>query len=131
LTPLATGAVRAAAVAVTLWIVAQAGHTMFLCPGHQAWTRAQSDRSAVVLERSVRVARPGDAIFTCETTHRTGPIIWHQDLGCYCAPAALSAEDVGQLIAGSCAVDKPNPQPTDDWGACRNGRCSGHVVTSH
>jgi hypothetical protein len=127
MTQLATGAVRAAAIAVLIWLAAQAGHTMFLCAPHHAWARVHGGQSIVVLDRSERIARPGDAIFVCETVHRTGPIVWHMDLECDCAPATMTAEAAGQAFAGSCVVDKLTPQPWDDWGACRYGRCSRHL----
>jgi hypothetical protein len=120
-------AIRSAAFAITLWLVAQAAHTMILCGPHRAWTRVRAGGSPMVLDRSERIARPGDAIFACETVHRTGPIVWHIDLDCYCAPASMSAEAVGEAFAGSCTVDKLTPTPSDDAGACRYGRCSRHL----
>lgn len=102
-----------------LWIVA-------FCPSHQAWTRAQHEDNVVVLDRGERVARPGDAIFVCETPHSTGPILWHEDLGCYCAPAATTAEQLSRIVNGSCTLDKASPTRADQWGACRFARCSQH-----
>jgi hypothetical protein len=126
MSPLSVTAARAAAIAVMLWLMAQAGHTMFLCAPHRAWTRVHSGRSEVVVERSERIARADDAIFVCETVHRTGPIVWHLDLECYCAPAIMSPERLGDAIGGSCTVDKLRPRPDDDSGACRYGRCGRH-----
>jgi hypothetical protein len=116
-----------AAIALTLWLGAQAAYTAFMCPPHLAWTRAHSGQSGVVLERSERVARPGDAIFLCEAPHRSGPVLWHMDLNCYCAPASLSAADVGQKLGGTCSVDKPHPLRSDAAGACRYARCGAHL----
>ena len=127
MSPLAAAALRAAAVTVLIWLAAQAGHTVLLCAGHQAWARVHSGRSTMVLEQSERIAGSTDAIFVCETVHRTGPIVWHMDLECDCAPATVSAAQVGRVLAASCVVDKPRPQPWDDWGACRYGRCSSQL----
>jgi hypothetical protein len=127
MTPLASGSVRAAVFAVMLWLIAQAGHTMWLCAAHNAWVRVHADPSTVVLAQGVSIARPGDAIFVCETPHRSGPITWHLDLDCYCAPEASSADQVGQTLGGTCTVDKLHPTSADDAGACRYGRCSKHL----
>lgn len=127
MTPLATTAVRAAALTLILWLVAQAGANALLCPPHLAWLRVQAEPSAIVLEQGERVARPGDAIFVCERTHRSGVIAWHKDLDCYCAPAAMTAADLGRRMNGSCVIDKIAPLRSDDWGACRYARCSRGV----
>ena len=87
----------------------------------EIWTKM-----LVVLDSGEGVARPGDAIFVCETAHRIGPILWHEDLGCYCAPATISPSTLSKTVNGSCAVDKPFPLRDDQWGACRFARCSHH-----
>ena len=125
-TPAALSA-RAAVFAIAMWVAAQAAHTAFLCPGHAAWTRARADPSAAVLERGERIARPDDAIFVCETTHRTGPVVWHMDTECDCAPAVMTAATVAMITGGTCRVDKEQPLPSDDWGSCRHGRCNRHL----
>jgi uncharacterized Zn-binding protein involved in type VI secretion len=127
MTPLARGCVAAGVIAVVLWALAQAGHTMFLCPAHEAWARVGSGQSTLVLGDGESIARPGDEIMVCATTHRFGPIAWHTDLDCYCAPDAISAAEVGRMLGGVCTLDKADPRPSDAWGACQAGRCSRHL----
>jgi hypothetical protein len=127
MTPLASTAVRAAAVAIVLWLLAQLAATVLLCQPHHAWQRVQADPAASVLTQGERIARAGDAIFVCETPHHTGPLVWHLDLECYCAPAAITATQLATAVGGSCTVDKIAPSRSDDWGACRYSRCSRSV----
>jgi hypothetical protein len=109
------------------WALAQVVYIVGLCPPHHAWQRIQSGESDVVLDGGERVAGPGDAIFVCETPHTTGPIQWHIDIGCYCAPASVSADRLSAYLGGTCTVNKPLPTREDVWGACRYARCSSHV----
>ena len=115
-----------AALTLSTWGLGQIAYIVAICPAHRAWVRAQTEGSPVVLDSGEGVARPGDAIFVCETPHHMGPILWHEDLGCYCAPATISPADLSKTVNGSCAVDKPLPARDDQWGACRHARCSHH-----
>ena len=109
---------------VLIDLIAQACAIETLCPQHRAWERVHEGRSDLVLDDGDRVARPTDAIFTCETPHVTGPIVWHTDLGCYCAPATATAETVAVLVGGRCVLDKAHPTPADSTGACRHAHCA-------
>jgi hypothetical protein len=103
-------------------------HFAAFCEKHLAWNRAQAGSSDVVVrDAGIRVARAGDAIYTCTTTHCFGPLGCHDDLGCYCAPAALGPAAVGQFVGGSCTVDKVEPRLSDAFGACRHARCDDHI----
>ena len=124
---------RAVAVSV---VVAALCHTLAFadfatfCQRRLAWQRVTSGGSAVILDSGFGVARPGDAIFTCESSHCfDGLVACHQDLDCVCAPATLSAGQVGALMAraGRCVVDQAAPSTADDFGACRHARCGEHV----
>jgi hypothetical protein len=121
-----TRSIAIAALTLGLWGVGQITYIVAICPAHRAWVRAQRNQSSVVLDSGEAVARPGDAIFVCETPHHIGPILWHEDLGCYCAPAAMSPTTLSRAVNGSCTVDKPFPARDDQWGACRYARCSHH-----
>ena len=79
---MSAGVVRSIAVAaltLSLWGLGQIVYIVAICPAHRAWVRAQTGTSAVVLDSGEGVARPGDAIFVCETPHHIGPILWHED----------------------------------------------------
>jgi hypothetical protein len=121
-----TRSIAIAALTLIVWGLGQITYIVAICPAHRAWVRAQGGESTVVLDSGEGVARPGDAIFVCETAHRIGPILWHEDLGCYCAPATISPSTLSKTVNGSCAVDKPFPLRDDQWGACRFARCSHH-----
>jgi len=121
-----TRSIAIAALTLSLWGVGQITYIVAICPPHRAWVRAQSHQSSVVLDRGEAVARPGDAIFVCETPHHIGPILWHEDLGCFCAPAVMTPATLSKAVNGSCTVDKPFPARDDQWGACRYARCSHH-----
>ena len=98
------------------------------CSKHQAWIRHEHGETQPIAGDGYQVARPGDATFVCATEHRFER--WldrHEDLSCYCAPATLSAADVGRLIAGACVVDAPYPSRTDERGACPHARCDNHI----
>jgi hypothetical protein len=113
--------------AIVLWATLQVVSVVWLCGPHHAWLRWQDGDRDVVLDSGERVARPNDAIFLCEHPHKTAAFAWHTDLDCECAPRSLSAEQVGQSLAGSCVVDKPTPTPDDNWGSCQYSRCSDHL----
>jgi hypothetical protein len=118
------------AVAVSTLLVIGAAHLLYdvaLCSRHRAWERVHGQRSPVVRDSGYAFARPGDAIYACVTPHRLGPITWHQDLDCYCAPAAVGAEGLSRSLGGQCSVDQPAPARTDASGACRRGHCSEHL----
>jgi len=126
MTPGIARSIAVAALTLSVWGLGQITYIVAICPAHRAWVRAQSDQSTVVLDRGEGVARPGDAIFVCETPHHIGPLLWHEDLGCFCAPRTTSLETLAKAVNGSCAVDKPFPARDDQWGACRYARCSRH-----
>jgi|KBSMisStandDraft_5_1062788.scaffolds.fasta_scaffold137989_2 hypothetical protein len=117
----------AALVALALRGLVQVAYSTYFCPPRRALEAARSGATDAVLERGERVARIGDAIFTCETEHRAGPIVLHHDLDCYCAPAIMSAEEVGNVLNGSCTIDHLAPLLTDPAGSCRFARCSHYV----
>ncbi len=99
-----------------------------LCSKHQAWIRHEHGDTRPIAGEGYQVARPGDAIFVCATEHRfEGGLDRHEDLSCYCAPATLTAADVGRLITGACVVDAPHPSRTDERGTCPHARCDNHV----
>lgn len=113
---------------IAAWAIAQLIYTVALCPPHRAWERVRSGRSAVVVGVSERVARPGESIFVCETVHSTGPIEWHRDLNCYCAPADAGAAAVSSAVEGNCTLDKAIPSRADLWGACQRASCSHRIA---
>jgi hypothetical protein len=122
--------VRSLAIAgltLLVWGLGQITYIVAICPAHRAWIRARTTDSSVVLDSGEGVARVGDAIFVCETPHRLGPILWHEDLSCYCAPATTSPEILSKSLDGTCTVDKLAPTRGDEWGACRFARCSHHA----
>lgn len=116
-----------AALTLLVWGAGQITYIIAVCPPHRAWVRAHNGESSIVLETGEGVARPGDAIFVCETPHHVGPILWHEDLRCYCAPTTMTPQILSERVNGSCTVDKPFPARTDEWGACRYARCSDHA----
>jgi hypothetical protein len=126
-----TGAMRravgGAVVALALFGTAELLRTLFLCASHRAWVRVRTGRSDEVLSRGENIIRPGDAIFVCEVPHHAGPIVYHQDLDCYCAPATWSPADVAARIEGTCVLDKLTPSLTDSTGSCRFARCNKYV----
>jgi hypothetical protein len=119
--------VRGGAAAMLLWSAAEVAHIAWFCEPHDAWLAAQTPGPHVVLARGERVAGAGDALLVCATTHRTGPIVWHQDLDCFCAPADLTVAEVERAVDGTCRVDHATPSLGDDTGSCRFARCTHHV----
>lgn len=123
-----TRAVAIAAVVILAYGSAEAVHFRRFCARHLAWSRAQRDPSAVVQDEGFAVARQGDALFTCITDHCFGVAGCHVDLSCYCAPAAMTATALADVLnARSCTVDHLAPSRDDDTGACRHARCDEHV----
>jgi len=118
----------AALVALALRGLVQLAYSTYFCPPRRTLEAVRSGATNTVLERGERVARIGDAIFTCETEHRAGPIVLHHDLDCFCAPATMSAEQVGDRVHGSCTVDHLAPLLADPTGSCHFARCN-HFVT--
>jgi len=112
---------------IAVWGLAQLVYVVILCPPHRAWERVRNDQSPIVLDNGEGVARPGDAIFVCDTPHAIGPFEWHRDLGCYCAPSDIPVDTLAASVGGTCTIDKPRPGRDDDWGACRFARCSHHA----
>src|SRR5947207_15685263 len=107
-----------------MWGLLQLVFIVSFCPPHNAWERIRRGESDIVVDPGERIARPGEAIFSCERPHATGPIVWHFDLDCYCAPASVSPQDVATRIGGTCVADKLHPTSADNWGACRYSRCN-------
>jgi hypothetical protein len=97
------------------------------CDQHMAWRGTVEGRSPVIRDSGFGVARPGDAIFACETPHCFFGIACHEDLDCVCAPATLDAPQVGVMLSGRCVVDQLTPSLRDDYGACRYARCGDHL----
>jgi hypothetical protein len=120
----------AAAFSLLLWAAAELAAVTFMCPDGLAWVRVRSGASTVVMDRGEQIARPGDAIFTCETPHAVGPFLLHHDLGCYCASRETSAAQVSEIVGGLCAVDTLQPAPDDAGSACHYGHCSSFVDLS-
>jgi len=118
----------AALVVLALRGLVELAYATYFCPRRLVLQAVRSGATDTVQERGERVARFGDAIFTCETDHRAGPIVLHRDLDCYCAAATLSAEQVGDAVHGSCKVDHLAPLRTDPTGSCHFARCN-HYVT--
>ena len=119
--------ILAALLAITLWAGAQLTYSIFFCRPHAAFAAASDGRRDVVLDRGERVARWGDAVYTCTTTHHIGPVRLHDDLDCYCAPQTTSAARLGEVVGGYCEIDHLLPTRADDFGACRFARCNRHV----
>ena len=121
---------RALSVAVTVLLArgaVQVTYIAFFCQPHHAFDARASGRSQVVVEQGERVARFGDAIFTCTTDHRLGLLMLHQDLDCYCAPQTMPLAQVSSLVSGPCTLDHARPLLTDDTGSCRFARCNHYV----
>ena len=112
---------------IGVWALAQVVYVAGFCQPHHAWQRVRSGASEVVVDRGEGVARPGDAIFVCETPHAIGPFEWHRDLDCYCAPADTPVARLSDDLRGTCMISQPFPSRADDFGACRHARCSHHV----
>jgi len=117
----------AGTAALLLWAAADLAVITFRCPEGQAWARVRAGASTVVMDRGEQVARPGDAIFTCETPHPIGPFVIHRDLDCYCAPGETSAAQVSEIVGGICAVDTLHPATDGTSSACHYARCSSFV----
>jgi len=120
----------AGAASLLLWAAAEFAAITFICPEGEAWARVRSGASTVVMDRGEQIARPGDAIFTCETPHTIGPFVMHRDLACYCAPRDTSPAQVSEILGGLCTLDTLQPAPDDAGGACQYGRCSTLVDPS-
>ena len=121
-------ALLAAIVALACRGVAQLVYVTYFCRPHSMFEAVRQGTTDVVQERGERVARIGDAIFTCETNHRIGSYILHRDLDCFCAADTLTAEQVSDAVSGSCQLDHLLPTRFDQTGSCRYARCN-HYVT--
>ena len=121
-------ALLAALVALAVRGAFQLAYATYFCPPRRVLEAVRKGQTDVVAERGERVARIGDAIFTCETEHLAGPIVLHHDLDCYCAPVTMTAEQVAEAVHGSCKIDHLAPLRTDPTGSCRFARCN-HYVT--
>jgi hypothetical protein len=121
------GALSAGMLALAVWCAGQLSYSLFFCRPHRAFEATASGHPSVVLDRGERVARSGDAIFTCTTTHRIGPMVLHEDLDCYCAPQSMPPLQLAQTLGGSCEIDHLFPSRTDESGSCRFARCNAYV----
>jgi hypothetical protein len=102
---------------------AQLLYTVTWCSGQRAWERVHDHRSQIVLDSGYRFARPDESIYVCATPHQLGPIVYHQDLDCYCAPASLGPGALGRALSGDCVVDHAQATRADETGACRHAHC--------
>ena len=124
------GVLRSIAIAlavVAIGGVAKAIAISAFCPWRAEWTRRYTKPDAAVLDSGTTVARPGDALFLCDTPHVTGPIVWHTDTHCLCAPAELTPAAIALRVGGSCVVDNPHPSIADTIGRCQRARCDEHI----
>jgi hypothetical protein len=121
------GALSAAVLALALWCTGQLTYSLFFCRPHHAFEAAVDGHPTVVLDRGERIARTGDALFTCTTTHLIGPMVLHQDLDCYCAPRHMPPLQVAQILGGTCELDHLSPTRSDESGSCRFARCNAYV----
>jgi len=94
-----------------------------LCPPHRVWQQVHDGRTSVVLDSGYRYATGAEGIFVCTVPHAIGSIVLHEDLGCYCAPAGVTAEALGRSLNGACTVDRLRALRTDETGACRHAHC--------
>ena len=98
-------ALAGAAIVLAAWSLAQAAHVAWLCEPHRVWQAVRAGEATVVVARSERQRRAGDALLVCEVPHRIGPLVVHQDLDCYCAPRDISAAEVATRVGGTCVAD--------------------------
>jgi hypothetical protein len=99
-------AIAGAVTALTLWAAAQLLYAAWLCPPYRTWQAVHAGTSVpVMVQRGERLPRAGDAVFTCETTHRIGPMALHEDLDCYCAPSGIGIPELDRLLGGICRAD--------------------------
>jgi hypothetical protein len=122
---------RSIAAAAATLVVLGAGyvvHDAAFCERHARWVRVNERHDPVIRDDGYEFARPGDAIYACESPDRLdGILTWHQDLDCYCAPAAAGADAVRRLLGGRCTVDQLAPSRADESGACRHAHCGRHM----
>jgi hypothetical protein len=122
---------RSLAAAVGMLLAIGAGHLVYhalLCERHQRWVRATEQHDPVIRDDGYMFARTGDAIYACTTPDRiAASITLHEDLDCYCAPAAQGADAIGRLLGGQCVVDQLTPMRRDERGACRHAHCGAHL----
>jgi hypothetical protein len=117
---------RSFAIGALTLIAGVAGLVIYvaaLCQPHRVWQRVHDGRTSVVLDSGYRYATGTETIFVCAVPHAIGSIVVHEDLGCYCAPASVSAEALGRSLNGDCTVDRLRAQRTDETGACRHAHC--------
>jgi hypothetical protein len=123
--------VRSMAMAAATLLTVGAGHVVYdaaLCERHQRWLRVTERHDPVIRDDGYAFARTGDAIYACSSPDRFGPaFVWHEDLDCYCAPAEMGAEAVGQRLGGECVVDHLAPTRADETGGCRHAHCGKHI----
>ena len=96
----------AAAVALALWGGVQIVYNTVLCPPHRVWETYNDGEAVVIVDRGERQLRVQDALFVCEIPHRAGPLVLHQDLNCYCAPASMTVEQVAARVGGTCDEER-------------------------
>lgn len=121
---------RSVAVAASTLLLIAAGHLVYdltLCSQHRRWGRVYERHEPIIRDTGYAFARPGDAIYACATPHALGPITWHQDLDCYCAPETMGAAAVSRRLGGQCTVDQLTPSRTTNTGGCRQAHCFRHL----
>jgi hypothetical protein len=116
-----------AAMTLAIGVLGGIASAGWLCPEHRVWQRVHAGQTDVILDSGYRYARPDEAIYVCTTPHRLGPVLLHEDLGCYCARADLGASALGRTLGGSCSVDHLHAARGDESGACRHAHCSEPV----
>ena len=126
--PAVLRAIAVALVAMAVYHGAALTGFVAFCERHRAWQRVTKDRAPVIRDSGFGVARTGDAIFACTTSHCFDGMTCHEDLECICAPAALGALRVAGMLAGSCVLDQAAPSVRDERGACRYATCGDHLA---
>ena len=122
---IARGICRTIAVVLATLAVAGAGEVIYivlLCPSAHLARRAARGE-AVVVDTGYRFALPDERIATCTAPHRLGPLVVHQDFGCYCVPSDVDISVLDQAFGGRCTIDKQRPTRVDDTGICRRAHC--------
>jgi hypothetical protein len=138
------------AMAAALVAAAAVGYLVdfaFFCKHKHAAdvARARGGDPGIVDNDSFVRARPDDAIALCENLHcpeipTPGGHVFvralcHDDLACYCFPAADASnmDEVARRLRFDqpgptrCTVDKLRPREDDPTGACPHARCLWHL----
>lgn len=133
-------AYAAAALAVALRLGFVLGGFVFDCAEHRAAVSARA--GAPIATRGYAQARPGDALYRCESRHCPAlpapggrsylTALCHDDLGCYCARGGTEEHEVARRLVGDapgparCELAARAPR-ADDAGPCPAARCLKHL----